>query len=183
MEILYSYHHRHRSALLSQPVSRAPSFDEESSLPLDELWPPSVPRIVNVAIFVNLMANIFLLIAKLIVTLTSSSLSLLASLVDSSLDFLSTIIIYTVSRIVQHRDWKSRDQFPVGKARLEPLGVLVFSVIMIVSFVQVAVEAVRRLVGNESRELVVLSWQSVVIMLCTGIISFVGLSANEDSGG
>ena len=102
-------------------------------------------------------------------TLTSSSLSVLASLVDSALDFTSTVIIYTVSRIIQSKDWRSQYQFPVGKARLEPIGVLVFSVIMIVSFIQVGVQAVQRLLeGGETREIVALSAQSIVIMASTG---------------
>jgi divalent metal cation (Fe/Co/Zn/Cd) transporter len=126
-------------------------------------------RIVNLAIALNFGANIFLLIAKIIVTLTSSSLSVLASLVDSILDFMSTAIIYTVSRIIQNQDWKSKYYFPVGRARLEPLGVLVFSVIMIVSFVQVGVESIRRLCSlEETHEIVELSPRSMVIMLSTG---------------
>jgi len=127
-------------------------------------------REVKLAIFINFIANVFLLVAKVIVTLTSSSLSVLASLVDSVLDFLSTLIIYSVSRIIQHKDWRTRYQFPVGKARLEPIGVLVFSVIMIVSFTQVGVESVRKLLEEaETHEIVVLSLQSILIMTSTGI--------------
>ena len=107
--------------------------------------------------------------AKIIVSLTSSSLSIIASLVDSALDFLSTLIIFTVSRIVAQRDWKSKFNFPVGKARLEPIGVLVFSVIMIVSFMQVFVEAVHRLLHEESRHSIIrLDPQAIVIMISTG---------------
>lgn len=57
-------------------------------------------------------------------------------------------------------------------ARLEPIGVLVFSVIMIVSFVQVGVEAIQRLLengGEEGHEIIRLSLQSVVIMGSTGM--------------
>jgi divalent metal cation (Fe/Co/Zn/Cd) transporter len=126
---------------------------------------------VNIAILVNFIANVFLLVAKIIVTLTSSSLSVLASLVDSILDFASTVIIYTVSRIIQRKDWRSRYQFPVGKARLEPIGVLVFSVIMIVSFIQVGVEAVDRLLtGGKTHGIIQLSLQSILIMISTGLL-------------
>jgi divalent metal cation (Fe/Co/Zn/Cd) transporter len=122
---------------------------------------------VNVAIFVNFLANVFLLIAKVIASVTSSSLSIIASLIDSALDFLSTVIIYTVSRIIAQRDWKNH--FPVGKARLEPIGVLVFSVVMIVSFMQVTVEAVQRLLAEEEDHIIVrLSPQAIVIMISTG---------------
>jgi len=129
--------------------------------------------IVNFAIFINFAANVFLLIAKLIVALTSSSLSVLASLVDSLLDFLSTVIIYAVARMIAHRDWRTQYQFPVGKARLEPLGVLIFSVIMIVSFTQVCLEAIQRLVEDvETHSIVTLSTQGIIILLSTVVVKF-----------
>jgi len=159
--------------VFSTPPSRTTTIDEESSpLLAQQKETEHSSRIVNLAIYINFAANVFLLAAKVIVTLTSSSLSLLASLVDSILDFTSTVIIYTVSRIVQHRDWRSKHQFPVGKARLEPLGVLVFAVIMIVSFIQVCVEAVQRLLADvDHHEVVALSLQSMLIMGSTGLFA------------
>jgi divalent metal cation (Fe/Co/Zn/Cd) transporter len=159
--------------LWSQSSSRRVSDEESVLLPHFESLRSKADtgfRIVNLAIFINFVANILLLAAKIIVTLTSSSLSLLASLIDSALDFMSTVIIYTVSKIIQSKDWRSHYQFPVGRARLEPIGVLVFSVIMIVSFIQVGVEAVQRLLeGEQKREMVVLSLNSIIIMASTGM--------------
>ena len=166
--------------MFSTPPSRTVTIDEESApLLAQQKQNEHSSRIVNLAIFINFAANVFLLTGKVIVTLTSSSLSVLASLVDSVLDFASTVIIYAVSRIIQHRDWRSKHQFPVGKARLEPLGVLVFAVIMIVSFVQVSVEAVQRLLADvETHEVVTLSVQSMIIMGSTGLFG----SQNETNG-
>lgn len=135
--------------------------------------------------------------------LVSNSVSLLASLVDSALDLLSTAIIWgaavaagskeqpgkgrtRVSRdISRHslRDDLATDgplvsygcQYPTGKKRFEPLGVLVFSeyrlsplfeicrhradflrrplsagVFMIASFSQVLVESVQRLYQHDA---------------------------------
>ena len=65
----------------------------------------------------------------------------------------------------------------MGKARLEPIGVLVFSVIMIVSFIQVGVEAVQRLLaGAETHQVVVLSLQSILIMISTSISFKIGVN-------
>jgi divalent metal cation (Fe/Co/Zn/Cd) transporter len=162
--------------LLTQPPSRRPSYDEETALLPEHRVDPSSERIITIAIFVNFVANVFLLVAKIIVALTSSSLSVLASLVDSVLDFMSTAIIYSVSRIIQSKDWRTRYQFPVGRARLEPIGVLVFSVVMIVSFIQVGVEAVQRLLKEEKdHEIVALSTQSILIMTSTGMVLLYGL--------
>jgi len=50
---------------------------------------------VTRAIYLNFAANTILLILKIVVVLLSSSLSVLASLVDGALDFLSTFIVWT----------------------------------------------------------------------------------------
>ena len=92
-------------------------------------------RIVKIAIYVNLAANSVLLAGKIAVIVLTSSLSVLASLVDAALDFLSTAIVWTTAKMIERSD---SYQYPVGRRRLEPIGVLVFSVIMVTSFFQVA---------------------------------------------
>jgi len=92
-------------------------------------------RVVKIAIYINLVANAILLAGKIAVIVLSSSLSVLASLVDAALDFLSTAIVWTTTKLIERSD---SYQYPVGRRRLEPIGVLVFSVIMITSFFQVA---------------------------------------------
>lgn len=105
---------------------------------------------VSKAINVNFAANVVLLIGKIIVTIRTNSLSIVASLVDSVLDFLSTLIVWASNQLAQVRD---KTKYPVGRSRLEPLGVLVFSVLMIVSFFQIAIQGVQQLLAPpESRE-------------------------------
>ncbi|KAL9130977.1 MAG: hypothetical protein Q9217_000966 [Psora testacea] len=97
------------------------------------------------AININVIANVILLTAKAIAAFSSSSLSLIASLVDSALDLLCTLIIWTTNKLVQWKIRRLRHKFPVGRRRLEPLGILVFSIIMIVSFLQILQESVSKL--------------------------------------
>jgi hypothetical protein len=87
---------------------------------------------------VNTVVNIILVAAKGIAVLYSSSISLTASLVDSALDLLSTFIILGTSWAIgmksdRHIVWLSpylilstliRLQYPAGKRRFEPLGVV-----------------------------------------------------------
>ncbi len=73
--------------------------------------------------------------SKGLAVLSSSSISLVASFVDSALDFLSTLIILGTSLAMGRKS--ERHHYPAGKRRFEPLGVLIFSVAMIASFVQV----------------------------------------------
>lgn len=101
------------------------------------------------AININIIANIILLIAKGVAALYSSSLSLIASLVDSMLDLLCIGIVFSTNKLVQWRLDSLRRKFPVGRRRLEPLGILVFSIIMIISFVQILQESVERLMSND----------------------------------
>ena len=84
-------------------------------------------RIVAVAIYVNFAANTVLLALKIVVLLMTSSLSVLASLVDAALDFLSTFIVWATTSLISRADG-DKENYPIGRRRLEPLGVLVFSV-------------------------------------------------------
>ena len=101
---------------------------------------------------INVIANILLLTAKCIAAFSSSSLSLIASLVDSALDLLCTLIIWTTHKLVQWRIRKLQHKFPVGRRRLEPLGIVVFSIIMIISFLQILQESVKKLLPGGPRE-------------------------------
>lgn len=120
-------------------------------------------RIVMTAVYINLVANLILLISKIIVTLMTSSVSVLASLVDAALDFLSTAIVWSTTRLTVRRD---RFRYPVGRQRLEPLGVLIFAVVMITSFVQVGILSLQRLAG-EDHNLVKLTVPALIIMAST----------------
>ena len=122
--------------------------------------------IVTVAIYVNLAANALLLVGKIVVIVLTSSLSVLASLVDAALDFLSTAIIWTTTKLISQQDQYS---YPVGRRRLEPIGVLVFSVVMITSFAQVALECLNRL-NSGDHSIVQLTVPAIAIMASTVLI-------------
>lgn len=72
--------------------------------------------VVTLAIWVNFIANGFLLAGKLAVIISVPSMSVLASLVDAVLDFLSTIIVWITTRLVSssHQDQYS---YPVGRRK------------------------------------------------------------------
>ncbi|KAL9009433.1 MAG: hypothetical protein Q9173_005541 [Seirophora scorigena] len=122
--------------------------------------------IVTIAIYINLAANAILLAGKIAVIVLTSSLSVLASLVDAALDFLSTAIVWTTTKLISRQDAYA---YPVGRRRLEPIGVLVFSVIMITSFFQVALECFNRLTSGD-HSIVRLGLPSILIMASTVVI-------------
>ncbi|KAL8688984.1 MAG: hypothetical protein Q9224_004752 [Gallowayella concinna] len=125
--------------------------------------------VVTVAIYINLTANAILLAGKIAVIVLTSSLSVLASLVDAALDFLSTAIVWTTTKLISQKDHYS---YPVGRRRLEPIGVLVFSVIMITSFFQVALECFSRLTNSIDHSIVKLGLPSIIILASTVFIKF-----------
>ena len=119
---------------------------------------------------INVIANIILLIAKIIAAFTSSSLSLIASLVDSALDLLCTLIIWTTNKLVQWKIRRLQHKFPVGRRRLEPLGILVFSIIMIASFLQILQESVTKLLPGGPRDAATLPPVAIGALVATVVI-------------
>ncbi|KAI9841464.1 MAG: hypothetical protein M1837_000682 [Sclerophora amabilis] len=154
--------------LLSDGFREADSDESQQKQDDQDASDESESRVVTVAIYINLIANTILLASKIAVIVLTSSLSVLASLVDAALDFLSTAIVWTTTRLVARRDQYS---YPVGRRRLEPIGVLVFSVIMITSFFQVLLECFNRLTSGD-HELVQLTLPAILIMASTVVIKF-----------
>ncbi|KAK0754070.1 hypothetical protein B0T18DRAFT_434585 [Schizothecium vesticola] len=122
--------------------------------------------IVLYLVYVNFAANLILLVGKLIVVLSVPSVSVLASLVDAMLDFLSTIIVWITTLLISRQD---QYRYPVGRRRLEPLGVLIFSIIMITCFFQVSIEALTRL-ASPDHTIIQLGYPAIAILLSTVVI-------------
>lgn len=107
---------------VSRPLpSKRPNTDLEDGprpiLPwLEDAEIDSDDPIVTLAIYVNLIANVVLLVGKIIVIISVPSMSVLASLVDAILDFLSTAIVWTTTRLISssHKDAHS---YPIGRKR------------------------------------------------------------------
>lgn len=128
------------------------------------------------AININVIVNILLLAAKGVAALKSSSLSLIASLVDSALDLLCTGIVFTTNKMVAWRLSSLQRRFPVGRRRLEPLGILVFSVIMIISFTQILQESVTKLLPNGDHSMATLPPAAIGAMAATvGVKGIIGI--------
>ncbi|QRW23902.1 NmrA-like family domain-containing protein 1 [Rhizoctonia solani] len=128
--------------------------------------------------------------SKGVAVLLSGSVSIWASFVDSFMDFLSTVIVIwttyvcpALSLVLKGREikggrsivcapiYKFRITIPhsskaTGKQRMEPLGVVIFSVFMIAMFLQVGVEGCKRLLSG-SREEFSLDKTTIAIMVVT----------------
>lgn len=128
------------------------------------------------AININVVANILLLVAKGIAALKSSSLSLIASLLDSALDLLCTAIVWTTNRLVSWRLKTLARRFSVGRRRLEQIGILVFSIIMIISFIQILQESIEKLLPNGDHSIATLPAVAIGAIAATvGVKGLIGL--------
>ncbi|KAL2868405.1 cation diffusion facilitator family transporter [Aspergillus lucknowensis] len=151
-----------------------PPTQSENGLPLPGVtlkghdFVHSGARIVTVAIYVNFAANVILLAAKIAALLMTNSVSVLASLVDGALDFLSTTIVWITTALIRRQD---RHKYPISRRRLEPLSVLVFAVVMVTSFFQVAITSMTQLISS-SHSVVHLSVASAVVMASTVVVKF-----------
>ncbi|KAA1129886.1 hypothetical protein PGTUg99_003259 [Puccinia graminis f. sp. tritici] len=142
-----------------EPVECAHKLDRERKESL------SVRRTISINFFINFL----LLAGKIVVALLSNSISLIASLVDSAMDFLSTAIIWWTNRKIDSKSWQSIWQYPAGKRRMEPMGVVVFSVFMISSFVQVLVESIERLFAGSNAGISI-PFTSMIVMWVTILV-------------
>ncbi len=100
-------------------------------------------------------------------TATSGSLTVLAAALDSALDILSGTIIF-----VTHRFIKKRDDFryPVGKARYENLGIIVFASVMGAASLQIAIQSVEKLIqGPDEMDL---TWLTMGVLAAAVISKF-----------
>lgn len=92
---------------------------------------------------ITLAANTVLLIAKLVAAILSGSISVISSLVDSIVDFASGIVIWTTSRAVKNRN---PYEYPQGRTKLEPIAIVVLSVIMSVASLQLIRESAEKII-------------------------------------
>lgn len=109
---------RGRTGTDQRPVtSSSSSTGPQPNLPwLKDADIDSDDPIVTWAIWVNMIANVILLAGKIVVVASVPSMSVLASLVDAVLDFLSTAIVWTTTRLIsssQHDQYR----YPVGRRR------------------------------------------------------------------
>ncbi|KAA3453426.1 metal tolerance protein 11 isoform X1 [Gossypium australe] len=98
------------------------------------------------AIRISNIANMVLFAAKVYASMRSGSLAIIASTLDSLLDLLSGFILWFTAFSMST---PNPYQYPIGKKRMQPLGILVFASVMATLGLQIILESVRTMVSNE----------------------------------
>ncbi|XWS75037.1 hypothetical protein CRYUN_Cryun01aG0050900 [Craigia yunnanensis] len=103
-------------------------------------------RSETLAIRISNIANMFLFAAKVYASVRSGSLAIIASTLDSLLDLLSGFILWFTAFSMST---PNPYQYPIGKKRMQPLGILVFASVMATLGLQIILESVRTMVSDE----------------------------------
>ncbi|XP_057483228.1 metal tolerance protein 4-like [Actinidia eriantha] len=101
------------------------------------------------AMTISNYANILLLAFKIYATIKSGSLAIAASTLDSLLDLMAGGILWFT-----HLSMKNINiyKYPIGKLRVQPVGIIIFAAIMATLGFQVLVQAVEQLIKDEPSE-------------------------------
>ena len=92
---------------------------------------------------VTFVVNLFLLIAKVVAVVESGSISVVSSLVDSVVDLTSGVVIWWSTKAMKKRN---RYEYPQGKTKLEPVAIVILSVVMSVASLLLIKESITKIV-------------------------------------
>ncbi|KAH7672687.1 Cation efflux protein [Dioscorea alata] len=107
----------------------------------------SIAKAEKMAIRISNFANMVLFAAKVYASFRSGSLAIIASTLDSLLDLLSGFILWFTAFSMQT---PNPYRYPIGKRRMQPLGILVFASVMATLGLQIIIESTRSLISNEN---------------------------------
>uniref|UniRef100_A0A0K0FUN2 ZT_dimer domain-containing protein n=1 Tax=Strongyloides venezuelensis TaxID=75913 RepID=A0A0K0FUN2_STRVS len=117
---------------------------------------------------ITLVVNITLLVIKAIASYLSGSFSIISSFVDSAVDITSGLVIWLTVRAIKKRD---PYLYPRGRTRLEPLALIIVSVIMGVASLQMIIQSLKSIIEQTVDPHV--DYISGGIMISTIIIKFI----------
>lgn len=149
------------------------SFEEIESLELSHIVDEEQDLVEQTqherAMNISNIANVLLLAFKIYATIQSGSLAIAASTLDSLLDLMAGGILWFT-----HLSMKNINiyKYPIGKLRVQPVGIIIFSAVMATLGFQVLVQAVEQLIKDEPSEKMTsnqLVWLYAIMLTATGV--------------
>ncbi|KAA3464009.1 metal tolerance protein 4-like isoform X1 [Gossypium australe] len=129
------------------------SFEEVDSLKspnaIDEAQDREEQAQHERAMNISNWANAFLLVFKIYATIKSGSLAVAASRLDSLLDLLAGGILWFTNLSMKTINIY---KYPIGKLRVQPVGIIIFAAVMATLGFQVLIEAVEQLIQDKPSE-------------------------------
>ncbi|KAH6867938.1 cation efflux family-domain-containing protein [Alternaria rosae] len=135
-----------QNALIDQFLQ---SGDEERLAALDMV--ENGPK-VRFAVNASFIVNFCLFIIQMYAAVSTGSLSLFATAADAFMDLVSSVVMLITSRMAAR---PSVYKYPVGRTRIETIGIIMFCCLMTTVAIQLIIESGRSLAGGatESEEL------------------------------
>ncbi|XP_023742105.1 metal tolerance protein 4 [Lactuca sativa] len=112
-------------------------------------------------------ANVLLLAFKIYATVETGSIAIAASTLDSLLDLMAGGILWFTHLSMQNLNIY---KYPIGKLRVQPVGIIIFAAIMATLGFQVLIQAVEQLIENQPPEKMTslqLLWLYVIMLTAT----------------
>ncbi|XP_075245164.1 uncharacterized protein LOC142339207 isoform X2 [Convolutriloba macropyga] len=100
-------------------------------------------KAVKMAAKLSFIANVILMIAKLVASYLSGSMAIISSLVDSVVDLVSGAVIFYTTRAAKRTNFYS---YPFGRTRLEPAAIIIISVVMGLASFQVQIQSLQQII-------------------------------------
>uniref|UniRef100_A0A7C9DAL9 Uncharacterized protein n=1 Tax=Opuntia streptacantha TaxID=393608 RepID=A0A7C9DAL9_OPUST len=134
-----------KQEMLLEGFNEMESINESGCFPgsLTEDEMKQLAKSERLAINVSNAANVVLFIAKIYASVESRSLAVIASTLDSLLDLLSGFILWFTSYAMRR---PNQYNYPIGKKRMQPVGIIVFASVMATLGLQILLESARDLV-------------------------------------
>jgi hypothetical protein len=124
-----------QNALIDQFLQ---SGDEERLAALDQV--ENGPK-VRFAVNASFIVNFFLFIIQMYAAISTGSLSLFATAADAFMDLVSSCVMLVTSRLASR---PSVYKYPVGRTRIETIGIIMFCCLMTTVAIQLIVRNPRR---------------------------------------
>ncbi|ELP87977.1 cation efflux protein/ zinc transporter, putative [Entamoeba invadens IP1] len=104
-------------------------------------WP------TKIAIYGSFAINLCLCVTKIVAAVFSGSLTVIASALDSCLDIVSGAVVFITALLMKK---PNPSKYPIGKKRMEPLGIIVFATAMFTATIQLLTSAGQTLLAGSS---------------------------------
>jgi hypothetical protein len=124
---------------------------------------------VKIAIYASLICNFALCVIQMYAAISSGSLSLLATGIDSVFDIGSNVLLFWLHRKAVSLD---TSKWPVGGARLETIGNIVYGFLMGSVNLVVIVESARTLIAKEGDGLAPFHLPSIIAVAAALVVKF-----------
>ncbi|ESR35506.1 metal tolerance protein 10 [Citrus sinensis] len=126
-------------------------FNEMETMAEKGCWPGSLTedemkqlaKSERMAVHVSNITNLVLFVAKVYASVASRSLAVIASTLDSLLDLLSGFILWFTANAMKN---PNQYYYPIGKKRMQPVGIIVFASVMATLGLQILFESIRAII-------------------------------------